>query len=154
MTLSNWAKVKGKMCIFTYLEAFWWLFWPFWAFLKVDLELARPFKVMTWENWYQCQFSLYTLKSPYNPIYKPFSPFLGMIWVIGSRSNAKFAHLRLQQFSDDFSGHSEHLWKLTLKMTLTELSRSWGEKIGINASFHSILSNNLITLFISYVHPF
>ena len=63
----------AKLC----LLAFWWLLWPFWAFLKVDLELDLDwsFKVMRWE-------------------------------------------------------------------------------ICINASFHSMLSNNIITPFISHFHPF
>ena len=56
---SNWVKVECKICIFMSLEAFWWLFWPFWAFSKVGLDW--PFKVMRWENLYQCQFSFYTL---------------------------------------------------------------------------------------------
>ena len=45
-------------------------------------------------------------------------------------------------------------WAFFLIDLELDLSRSWGKKICINASFHYILSNNLIIPFISHFHPF
>ena len=55
---------KVMRCIFMSPETFWWLFWPFCAFLKIDLEfyLDWTFKVMRWENLYQCQISFCSLQ--------------------------------------------------------------------------------------------